>query len=733
LKKKLASKCFKAWRSTALKAKKQREAISDFPVSASQLSAEQQNHRLVGFKGSKSSLAEVQKERHQLDSMFRMLDVKESILQSAILLPFNIVEVLEKSGKELGSCLGLKLLLSCNNLEAGDEYFSFEQMVKRKFSKMFPDSPEDPGLLVLRTVPFQRSVLSVCVRNVTDENIKSATFSEKERRRLFSGSCGILFLHLDPSEDPGERLQALLVNRPRVPAVPVQVHTCWTVDKIRQTTKIAELDSDLWSSYDIQQVNSDLYNIDNIVSVTESFRKLIEARPLDPTQNLTKKCLGDFISGFITNQIFGEMGRNLKERRGKGLTDRPYGDLINLYNNGLEHLKRVLIDPDLQEVSWPIPEFGGSSSDFGPVGLSADWNDALRIDEIVRAIEDLKLEDFEVYESESWKNLVEQVWVYIDNISIPEHDTSVLCSELRRTLARSYRKFATQCCLMGGKEKTTPPPEILPWTDILICSAQYRIGCLAETDRVVGYRDSLLIDFHLPKEWTSGLSWMTEHSETSVRDHLNCSVGAYRDSLQQPDILLNPQLRLILNREQKLSLRLEARLEAALSPDYVARSDSLIVHRSDSINSSAMENSFLTLDDSLMMGGEEEDTIESVPIISYVSPSLGRMASHVDCRRERRTTGMSPRLSKSPRLSAGGGVGKENRRSWEGDRKRKAEESTTKDKRKRGSSGGRGYRFLVEAEPELEMDDKLDVLKRSINLEISESSRFEQMLQAALQ
>lgn len=80
-------------------------------MSASQLSAEQQNHRLVGFKGSKSSLAEVQKERHQLDSMFRMLDVKESILQSAILLPFNIVEVLEKSGKELGSCLGLKLLL----------------------------------------------------------------------------------------------------------------------------------------------------------------------------------------------------------------------------------------------------------------------------------------------------------------------------------------------------------------------------------------------------------------------------------------------------------------------------------------------------------------------------------------------------------------------------------------------------------------------------------------------
>ena len=65
-------------------------------------------------------------------------------------------------------CFDNPIYLSCNNLEAGDEYFSFEQMVKRKFSKMFPDSPEDPGLLVLRTVPFQRSVLSVCVRYLVE-------------------------------------------------------------------------------------------------------------------------------------------------------------------------------------------------------------------------------------------------------------------------------------------------------------------------------------------------------------------------------------------------------------------------------------------------------------------------------------------------------------------------------------------------------------------------------------
>jgi len=38
----------------------------------------------------------------------------------------------------------------------------------------------------------------------------------------------------------------------------------------------------------------------------------------------------------------------------------------------------------------------------------------------------------------------------------------------------------------------------------------------------------------------------------------------------------------------------------------------------------------------------------------------------------------------------------------------------------------------MEREPKLEVEDKLDVLRRSINLEITESARFEQMLQEAI-
>ena len=153
------------------------------------------------------------------------------------------------------------------------------------------------------------------------------------------------------------------------------------------------------SNIDVQHVSSDLYNIDNIVGVTESFRRLVEARPIDHTRHLTKKCLGDFIAGFINPQVFGEMGRNLKSRRSKGLAHRAFADLVYLYNDGLEHLKRVLVDPELAEVSWPVPEFGRSSTtekEGGEFCLPADWNDTLRVDEIIRDIDDLKLEDFTV-------------------------------------------------------------------------------------------------------------------------------------------------------------------------------------------------------------------------------------------------------------------------------------------------------------------------------------------------
>ena len=80
-----------------------------------------------------------------------------------------------------------------------------------------------------------------------------------------------------------------------------------------------------------------------------------------------------------------------------------------------------------------------------------------------------------MFECESWKPLVDQIWVYIEHqVAVPGVPTAVLVSELQRTLATAYRRFAGRCCLMGGEERTTPPPEVLPWTDILVACSKYR-------------------------------------------------------------------------------------------------------------------------------------------------------------------------------------------------------------------------------------------------------------------
>ncbi|XP_023327970.1 uncharacterized protein LOC111701070 isoform X2 [Eurytemora carolleeae] len=439
--------------------------------------------------------------------------------------------------------------------------------------------------------------------------------------------------------------------------------------------------------------------------ILEGVRKLVQHQPEDPTQDLKKRNLRDFLEGFLTSQVFGEMSRNLKARRKLGLAHRPYQDLLCLFNHGLEHLKEVLMDPVLQEVSWPMPEFLRPGSDELPV----NWNDALHVDETVQFIDSLKLEDLQVYEADSWRNLVEQIWAYVDRISVPNYDTSVLVSELRRSLSRSYRGYTEQCCRGGGGENITPPPEILPWTDILVCCAQYRLSCMEGSDRIVGYREDKILEYSLPSQWT-------------------------RDKLRIEEPCYNPDLRDKLKEEQKQSLRLELMLENALSEDY---------------KPNLLRSSFDLEEDQGLEGENNHEgrrSIESVPLISYVSPSLGRIVSPytVSCRSEMISTGMSP-LSRK---------GKENRRSGEMVRthrfsgEKRGAESTKKRwsgdlhssaKRQRG---GDKKRFIPDAEysqglggdlqPTPGIAGQLDEFKNTLEDEMIKSDRFEKLLQAAL-
>ena len=69
----------------------------------------------------------------------------------------------------------------------------------------------------------------------------------------------------------------------------------------------------------------------------------------------------------------------------------------------------------------------------------------------------------------------------------------------RRALTKCYRIYGEQC----GESGPVPPPEVLPWADILGCCVQYRLQGLGQAaDRLVCYREEALVNYLPPLAWT---------------------------------------------------------------------------------------------------------------------------------------------------------------------------------------------------------------------------------------
>ena len=90
----------------------------------------------------------------------------------------------------------------------------------------------------------------------------------------------------------------------------------------------------------------------------------------------------------------------------------------------------------LQEVSWPIHEFGELAEEDPLLHLTSEllpvnWNDPLYLDEAIQAIDGLRLEVPEVLASDRWQDVLQQVWAYVDSLASPDLDSSVLVSEIR--------------------------------------------------------------------------------------------------------------------------------------------------------------------------------------------------------------------------------------------------------------------------------------------------------------
>ena len=252
--------------------------------------------------------------------------------------------------------------------------------------------------------------------------------------------------------------------------------------------------------------------------------------------------------------MFSAFFTNLKDRRKRDIPDREPEDLITLYNSALDHLMDVLKDPHLPDLCFPHePSCATSLED---------------INNIVDQVEMLRLPELLVHDSTTWKNIVDQVLVYLDRIYVAGEDASVTVSSVKSALARSYRSYNSKCQtkIMFSPEENfavggIPPVELLPWTDIVHAYATYKLSTL-RCEQSVWYNTNMLDTWQYPTSWTRGYSYNEERKNKTVTEIVDDTINEAREkSLNDvtmtdvSDHCHHPALREALKEEQKQNLR----------------------------------------------------------------------------------------------------------------------------------------------------------------------------------
>jgi len=113
---------------------------------------------------------------------------------------------------------------------------------------------------------------------------------------------------------------------------------------------------------------------------------------------------------------------------------------------------------------------------------------------------------------------VEQLQHLLGQVTPKGQDCTIASATLRSLLAKAYRCDMKRLSKASqGGDPIVPPPELLPWTEILHCLVNQRLGLLAGENgaEVVVFREDHLASWKVPEKWGAGLGWGAEHLERS--------------------------------------------------------------------------------------------------------------------------------------------------------------------------------------------------------------------------
>ena len=441
----------------------------------------------------------------------------------------------------------------------------FLQMLRIKLRRGVLDSQDIDmeGRVVSTAREEENHLFRVAVREIFNDDLEEVNKNENARRELLSGTSALLFLHLESEEELREavaRLNMLLVHTPCRPPPPLLLLSLLPMDRAVRAFCLDEHSAKgVISSFEVITIASDIFDIEQIVRVTEGMSNLVARRPENPCAGLAKKTLRDFVEDFLSREVFAAWFANLRARQSLDLVDRCPEDLLHLYHAALDHLQQVVRDPQLWEVSWPAYEFASLGGEEFGLAPPHNWNCPSRLEQMVEVVEQLRLPDLEVLETGDWRGQVEQVQHFLGQITPKGQDCTIASATLRSLLARAYRcDMKRSSKASPGGNPIVPPPELLPWTEILHCLVNQRLGLLAgeNGEEMIVFREEHLVSWKVPEKWGAGLGWGAEHLERTVAGVVDETVlEAMEERGESVVVVENKELAKALKREQKQSSR----------------------------------------------------------------------------------------------------------------------------------------------------------------------------------
>lgn len=545
---------FKRWRLQVTRVKRRKQAQETFPASCSQFSIKQQNE-LFGWGYHRNKQENI--------SAFQVSHMENSVSKN--------IEQMTIRNHLVRACAWHHLPLQQEMKKVVDGTLQSNNLIKQYF-KVLICTVENTNSTI---VQWLRSKLRTTEEiNIQQELNSSFSFISKntglEYACLFNevcldnlcpndtrGTSAVIFLSRTRKQSISSRTVNILKRISDVPKLTIQFDEESYADN---TDGI--LDSPIW-----KLAECDLY-------YPETSQKLLSHilnlwRQQDERIQLVSAHLNNFVYGFVAKKVVETFLYKNHERIEDGKSPLSPQAYIDLYNEAVNHLLRVVEDEELLNLDWPAP---GLSHLKQVPPMSWNNSDADRLKAILR---NLKLPKLELEDLMTVGAIRETLHRYAAKICTQENSSIVLMSHLNVLLSNSLAILVPP---NDGAEEETSDWKIhilqLPWTELVYACINHKLTGLP--DITVYHQPKKLNVFKYPPSWwaacdSSDTCWATARKENlppCTRKRKHGQVPEERASQKKKP----SQLLVDIEKEKSKYMEFEKRLEDMLEIEEELRS-----------------------------------------------------------------------------------------------------------------------------------------------------------------